>query len=152
MRGVRFLAGAAFGGAFVASLLLSQAIAVENERSKSRDIKEAVSRPAGSDSDSKHHVSAPSDLRQAYSEAIMRKVLSFWNRPADLSTEDVCPIRVRQVPGGLVIEAEAMPDCPYSEAQRRSAEAAILRAQPLPYVGFEPVFSRVLVLRFRAAN
>jgi colicin import membrane protein len=29
-------------------------------------------------------------------------------------------------------------------------EAAVLKAQPLPYQGFESVFNRTLILKFRA--
>ncbi|MBL8260789.1 MAG: cell envelope integrity protein TolA [Xanthomonadaceae bacterium] len=152
MRNFRFVAEITLRAAIVASLLLSQAMAAGNERSKSRGTKDAISPPAVPDADPKDDVPAHIDLRQAYSEAIMRKIRSSWTRPAHVSTKDVCPIRVQQLPGGLVIEATVMPECPYDTAARQSAEAAILRAQPLPYAGFEPVFSRVLVLRFRAAD
>jgi colicin import membrane protein len=91
-------------------------------------------------------------LRRLYGEAIMRRITESWVRPASVSADDVCPIRVLQKPGGLVMAAEVLPECPYDEAGRRSAERAILVAQPLPYVGFESVFSRTLVLRFRAAD
>ena len=59
------------------------------------------------------------------------------------------PIRIRQVPGGEVIDVEVLPSCPYDELGRRSVEAAVLKAQPLPYAGFESVFKRDLILRFR---
>ena len=35
---------------------------------------------------------------------------------------------------------------------RRSVEAAVLKAQPLPYRGFESVFSRNLTINFRAED
>ena len=44
------------------------------------------------------------------------------------------------------------PSCPYDEAGRRSVEAAVLKAQPLPYQGFESVFNRTLILNFRAED
>lgn len=90
-------------------------------------------------------------LRRRYGEAIMQKILASWLRPANVSIHDVCPVSVRQIPGGQVVEAYVHPECPYDDAGKRSVERAILAAQPLPYVGFEPVFSRALVLRFRAA-
>jgi colicin import membrane protein len=56
------------------------------------------------------------------------------------------------VPGGTVIDAKVDPSCPYDELGRRSIEAAVLKAQPLPYAGFEPVFNRTLKLNFQAAD
>ena len=53
------------------------------------------------------------------------------------------------MPGGEVIDVEVSPACPYDEQGRRSVEAAVLKAQPLPYAGFESVFSRDLSIRFR---
>ncbi|MEO6364766.1 MAG: protein TolA, partial [Luteimonas sp.] len=37
---------------------------------------------------------------------------------------------------------------PYDAIGRRSVEAAVLKAQPLPYAGFEEVFNRTLILSF----
>jgi colicin import membrane protein len=51
-----------------------------------------------------------------------------------------------------VIDAEVAPSCPYDELGRRSVEAAVLKAQPLPYAGFEAVFSRTLNLNFEAQD
>ena len=59
---------------------------------------------------------------------------------------------IRQIPGGTVIDAQVDPSCPYDEAGRRSVEAAVLKAQPLPYQGFESVFNRTLILNFRAED
>ena len=38
--------------------------------------------------------------------------------------------------------------CNADDLTRRSIEAAVLRAQPLPYQGYEPVFSRNIVFTF----
>ena len=35
---------------------------------------------------------------------------------------------------------------------KRSIEAAVLKAQPLPYAGFEQVFARTLTLNFEARD
>ena len=63
-----------------------------------------------------------------------------------------CRIVIRQIPGGEVIDAKVDPSCPYDERGRRSIEAAVLKAQPLPYAGFESVFARTLTLNFQAAD
>ncbi len=59
---------------------------------------------------------------------------------------------IRQIPGGEVIDAQVDPSCPYDEQGRRSVEAAVLKAQPLPYRGFESVFTRTLTINFRAED
>ena len=41
---------------------------------------------------------------------------------------------------------------PRSAPIERSVEAAVYKAQPLPYAGFESVFSRELELSFRAED
>ncbi len=63
-----------------------------------------------------------------------------------------CRITIRQLPGGEVSSVEVSPSCPYDELGRRSVEAAVLRAQPLPYAGFESVFARQLNLNFEAQD
>jgi colicin import membrane protein len=47
------------------------------------------------------------------------------------------------------MSAKVDSSCPYDEAGRRSVENAVLRAQPLPYQGFESVFQRDLTFTFR---
>ncbi len=93
---------------------------------------------------------ADTQLRLRYSQALMARIREHWRYAGVVSTDAVCPVKVRQIPGGEVISVEAMSDCPYDDKAKRSVEAAILMSQPLPYRGFEPVFSRTLILRFRA--
>ena len=85
---------------------------------------------------------------QAISEAIRRN----WTRPENVPLGAPCQLRIRQIPGGEVIDVEVSPSCPYDDLGRRSVEAAVLKAQPLPYAGFESVFSRNLNLTFRATD
>lgn len=63
-----------------------------------------------------------------------------------------CKVLVTQLPGGEVISAEVQPGCPMDAAGQRSIEAAVLKAQPLPYRGFEPVFNRRLIFNFEAQD
>jgi len=60
-----------------------------------------------------------------------------------------CVVHIIQLPGGQVMSAKVDSSCPYDEAGRRSIENAVLRAQPLPYQGFESVFQRNLDFTFR---
>jgi colicin import membrane protein len=92
------------------------------------------------------------NLKAAYSEAIADAIRRNWVRPDNVPANQVCRIVIRQIPGGQVIDAQVDPSCPYDELGRRSVEAAVLKAQPLPYSGFERVFDRTLILRFRAED
>ncbi|MBN8264827.1 MAG: protein TolA, partial [Xanthomonadales bacterium] len=57
-----------------------------------------------------------------------------------------------QVPGGDVVEVQVSPNCPFDELGRRSLEAAVRKASPLPYAGFEQEFQRRLVLWFEPSE
>ena len=84
-----------------------------------------------------------------YSQAIMTKIRANWIHAGIAAPDAVCPVKVRQIPGGEVVSVEVMPGCPYDDAGKRSVERAVIKSQPLPYSGFERVFSRTLILRFR---
>ena len=87
-----------------------------------------------------------------YILAIQRAVEGNWTRPDNIPPGAPCLVRITQLPGGEVMKAEVDPSCPYDEIGRRSVEAAVLKAQPLPYAGFESVFKRRLDFRFRPSN
>ncbi|WP_242110643.1 cell envelope integrity protein TolA [Luteimonas aquatica] len=87
-----------------------------------------------------------------YKSALQEAILRNWTRPDNVPLGQRCRIVIRQLPGGEVIDAKADPSCPYDELGRRSVEAAVLKAQPLPYAGFESVFSRTLNLTFEAQD
>ncbi len=92
------------------------------------------------------------DLRAKYAAAIQQKVLASWTRPDNVPFGQRCKIVIMQVIGGNVLSAKVSPDCPFDEAGRRSIEAAVLNAQPLPYRGFETVFDRQLNFTFTAQD
>lgn len=87
-------------------------------------------------------------LLQQYIAAIQAAVTSKWTRPENMPSLP-CKMRIVQLPGGEVMSVEFDPSCPYDEAGKRSVEAAVRKAQPLPYAGFESVFSRRLIFTFR---
>lgn len=103
----------------------------------------AASPPPGQNGQSRN-------LQGAYALALQQAIRGNWTRPDNVSPSQVCKIVIRQIPGGQVVDAQVDPSCPYDEVQRRSVEAAVLKAQPLPYQGFESVFQRTLILNFRA--
>lgn len=92
------------------------------------------------------------NLLGAYERALQQAILSNWTRPDSVPLGQRCKIVIRQIPGGQVIEAQVDPSCPFDEPGRRSVERAVLLAQPLPYKGFESVFSRTITLNFRAED
>ncbi len=92
------------------------------------------------------------NLSAAYAKALADAIRSNWTQPDNVSPTLVCKIVIRQIKGGVVIDAQVDPSCPYDEQGRRSVEAAVLKAQPLPYAGFESVFNRTLTINFRAED
>ena len=86
-----------------------------------------------------------------YVAAITLAVTSKWTRPDNVPNLP-CKMRIVQLPGGDVMDVQFDASCPYDEAGRRSVEAAVRKAQPLPYAGFEPVFNRRLNFTFRPSN
>lgn len=87
-----------------------------------------------------------------YQVALKNAILRQWTRPESVRLGQECQVLIRQIPGGEVVSVEISPSCPYDEQGRRSVEAAVLKASPLPYAGFEDVFVRNPTLKFRAED
>lgn len=58
-----------------------------------------------------------------------------------------CTITITQSPGGHVASVQAGA-CALTQSERFALEAAVLMAQPLPYAGYEPVYSSIMELTF----
>jgi colicin import membrane protein len=56
---------------------------------------------------------------------------------------------VRQIPGGGVVDAQISSPCNASAIVKKSIIDAIRKADPLPYKGFEKVFSRQATFIFK---
>lgn len=84
----------------------------------------------------------------AYIAAIQNAVTQNWLRPDNIGN-GACIVHVVQIPGGQVLSAKVDSSCPFDASGRASLENAVLRAQPLPYQGFEDVFQRNLTFTFR---
>lgn len=91
-------------------------------------------------------------LQARYAAALQEAILAKWTRPETVPVGARCRLVIRQLPGGEVMSAEVASPCAYDEQGRRSIEAAVLKAQPLPYAGFEAVFARTLTLNFEARD
>jgi colicin import membrane protein len=84
-----------------------------------------------------------------YVLAIQRAVQSNWSRPDSAQPGIRCTLRIVQIPGGEVIQVSVTSPCNADDLTRRSIEAAVLKAQPLPYRGYEAVFQRDIRFNFR---
>jgi colicin import membrane protein len=84
-----------------------------------------------------------------YQLAIQQVVQRNWLRPDTAQPGIRCTIDIVQIPGGEVINVAVASPCNADELTRRSIEAAVLKAQPLPYDGFQSVFQRQIRFTFR---
>ena len=91
-------------------------------------------------------------LAARYASALQAAIVAKWIRPETIPAGAVCRLVIRQLPGGEVMDVEVSSPCAYDEAGRTSIEKAVLKAEPLPYAGFEAVFQRTLILNFRAED
>lgn len=91
-------------------------------------------------------------LLAKYRAAIQTAVTAQWTRPESVPLGTRCKIIIKQLPGGEVMSAEVRPGCPMDQAGQDSIERAVLKAQPLPYRGFETVFNRTLIFTFEAQD
>ena len=92
------------------------------------------------------------DLRGRYVAAIQEAVLRQWTRPESVPVGTRCRVVITQLPGGEVMSAKVQPGCAMDAAGQDSVERAVLKAQPLPYRGYESVFERTLTLNFEARD
>lgn len=91
-------------------------------------------------------------LQARYAAALQAAIVAKWTRPDSIPLGGLCRLIIRQLAGGEVVDVQVSSPCAYDEQGRRSIEAAVLKAQPLPYQGFEAVFNRTLTLNFRAED
>jgi len=77
-----------------------------------------------------------------YQLAVIAAVERQWNKPASANKGLICHVKVRQIPGGGVIDAAISSPCNANSIVKKSIIAAIKKADPLPYKGFENVFDR----------
>ena len=88
------------------------------------------------------------DLVGRYAVAITQAIQRNWIRPDNMPIGVSCRLSITQAPGGTVVAVSVASSCPYDELGRRSIEAAVRRAEPLPYRGFESVFNPQLSILF----
>lgn len=86
-----------------------------------------------------------------YEATIRQKIQRNWSMPASMTDDVVCVVHVRQIPGGEVIGVNIL-SCNGDDAVRRSIEAAIQRASPLPEPSDPDLFVRDLELTMRPVS
>jgi colicin import membrane protein len=113
----------------------------------------AASAPAASSGQAAGPAGAASGPSQGeWVGAMVAAIERQWVRPPNVSSGQICPIRIKMLPGGEVMSAEVQPNCPYDQAAKESVERAVLKASPLPYAGFEQVAARDFVVRFQPSR
>jgi len=83
-------------------------------------------------------------LRGSYLAALRAAILKRWNQPDHVINDCVVELQLR--PGGELAGAK-ISYCSLDAGARNQLEAAALMAQPLPYQGYEAVFSDSLNLK-----
>ncbi len=88
-------------------------------------------------------------LEARYYAAMQGAVTQNWNRPDNAPPGVRCKVLIVQIPGGEVISAQVTSPCNADQATRTSIEQAVMKASPLPYQGYEPVFIRSFNFNFQ---
>jgi colicin import membrane protein len=91
---------------------------------------------------------ADSGALAEYVALIRQKVERNWVRPPGATAGLECELYVTQIPGGQVTGVR-IGACPADDAVRRSIEAAVLRASPLPMPANQALFERNLRFVFK---
>ncbi len=89
-----------------------------------------------------------SDLRSQYYAAIMQKIMRNWARPPSAQPGVECVVNVRLAPNGDVINVR-IESCNGDDAVKRSVEAAVYKASPLPTAPDPRLFKRDLQIGFK---
>ena len=85
---------------------------------------------------------------QRWAFAIQQKVTRNWIRPGSTIENLECIVDVRQLPGGEVVDVTIV-SCNGDAAVRRSIEAAVKKASPLPAPDNPRIFQRNLQFTFK---
>ena len=120
----------------------------ENERLRAEA---QAARQAELDAESNRLAAMAADAKSAYIFAIQQKISRNWVRPPTAVAGIECIVNIRQLPGGEVVSV-SIGACNADATVRRSIEAAVYKASPLPAPRDPSVFDRNLRLEFRPAD
>jgi colicin import membrane protein len=118
----------------------------ENERLR-REM-EAEQRQAEIDAEARRMAAENSPEMAAYQFAISQKIQRAWAMPASVTEDTECVVMVRQTRTGDVISANIV-RCNGDDAVKRSVEAAVMRASPLPEAPNSDLFRAELRITLR---
>jgi colicin import membrane protein len=118
----------------------------ENERLR-REL-ESEQRQTEIDDEVRRMAAASSPAMAVYQNTIMQKIRRNWAMPASVRPDTVCVVMVRQTPRGEVISAR-IASCNGDDAVKRSIEAAVGRASPLPEPSDPDLFRSELRITMR---
>jgi colicin import membrane protein len=121
---------------------------LENERlrKEAEDAAAAKHRSAEIAAEEERLAAMNAGLQERYILAIRNHIYRNWAPPASARFGSECEVIVRQVPGGEVVGVSILKCDPDDEALRRSVEAAVIKASPLPSPPDPSVFDRNLRL------
>lgn len=119
---------------------------LENERIR-RELEDAE-RQRALDQESQLLRAREASAKSAYIFAIQQKIKRNWVRPANAEVGLDCSIRVQQTASGVVTKV-SFDSCNGDANIRRSIEAAVNKASPLPAPRDPSVFDRDIRLTFR---
>ncbi len=118
----------------------------ENERLR-REM-EAAERQAEIEAEERRMAAANSPAMAVYQNMIMQDIQRNWAMPASVTPDTSCVVMVRQTPTGDVLSARIV-SCNGDEAVRRSIEAAVNKASPLPQPSDPDLFRPELRITMR---
>ncbi len=118
---------------------------LENERLRAEA---QAARQAEIDAETNRLDAMQANAETAYMFAIQQKINRNWVRPPTAKAGIECIVNVRQLPGGEVVSV-TIGTCNGDSTVRRSIEAAVHKASPLPAPSDPSVFDRNLRLEFR---
>jgi colicin import membrane protein len=99
-----------------------------------------------------HNEAVEAGVLDEYIRAIQSRIEQNWNQPPSAKPGLECVVNVVQLPTGDVYDAKVDASrCNGDEAVRRSIEAAVRKASPLPKPPSQAVFERNLVVTFKPA-
>lgn len=87
------------------------------------------------------------DKAKIYHDAMKLKIKRNWIEPPSAKPGDSCAVVIQQIPGGEVVNV-VMGSCTGDEVFRRSVEAAIYKASPLPEPSEPALFQRQFQIIF----
>jgi len=118
---------------------------LENERQR-REAEDTQRQEALAE-ESRMVQSMAASAKAAYIFAIQQQVKRHWVQPVTAEQGLECAVKVTQTPGGVVTKVE-FSSCNGDATVRRSIDAAIRKASPLPAPRDPTVFDREVIINF----